>query len=199
MGKKFNHVYQFKVMLQGICPPIWRRIQVPDAYTFWDLHTAIQDSMGWFDCHLHEFRVISPQTGEEMRIGIPDDEFPDDVVAGWTQKIADYFTEVGKKIGYTYDFGDGWDHRVELEKILTPDEDVTYPRCIKGKRACPPEDCGGVGGYYHMLEIIRDPHHNEYKDMMDWLGGEYDPEQFDSGVVEFDDPHERLATMLSFR
>ncbi|HID95704.1 MAG TPA: plasmid pRiA4b ORF-3 family protein [Candidatus Latescibacteria bacterium] len=191
MKKKFNQVYQFKITLCGIRPPIWRRIQVPETYTFWDLHVAIQDVMGWADYHLHEFEMASPKNREKVRIGIPEGDFDREVLPGWEPKIADYFTQENKSADYVYDFGDDWEHKIELEKILPREKNVEYPICIKGKRACPPEDCGGIGGYYNLLEIIRDPNHEGYEEMIEWLGGEFDPEHFDVKGVSFDDPDKR--------
>ncbi len=194
MKKKFDNVYQFKVTLLGVSPPVWRRIQVPEPYTFWDLHVAVQDAMGWYDCHLHEFQMVNPKTGEQVEIGIPYEEAPD-TLPEKKQKIVDYFTTENPSAGYIYDFGDSWEHIITLEKIL-PRENIDYPVCIDGKRACPPEDCGGVGGYEEFLEIIKDPSHEEYEDMLDWIGGEFDPEYFDVKEVQFDDPVERYKMML---
>jgi hypothetical protein len=173
--------------------PIWRRIQVPETYTFWDLHVAIQDAMGWLDYHLHEFEMINPSTNSKVIIGIPidDDFFDRDVFPGWNQKITDYFSMENSKANYTYDFGDDWRHKIQLEKILPRVQIVNYPICIKGKRACPPEDCGGIWGYEELLEIIKNPEHEEYEQMLKWLGGDFDPEHFDVKEISFDDPAQR--------
>ncbi len=191
MKKKFNQVYQFKITLQGIKPPIWRRIQVPETYTFWDLHVAIQDAMGWSDSHLHEFTILNPSTGLEVNIGFPDEELDKKILTDWNQKIADYFTMENPLANYVYDFGDNWEHKIQLEKILPREQNVNYPVCIKGKRACPPEDCGGIIGYYNLLEIISNPENEEYEEMMEWVGGKFDPEHFDVNEVSFDDPDKR--------
>ena len=191
MKKKFDQVYQFKITLRDIKPPIWRRIQVPETYTFWDLHVAIQDAMGWSDYHLHEFEMVGPSAGLKVNIGIPDEDFGREILPGWKQKIADYFSVENRSADYTYDFGDNWEHIIKLEKILPRDENVDYPKCIAGKRACPPEDCGGVWGYENFLEIINDPDNEEYEDMIEWVGGEFDPEHFDVKEVSFDDPDKR--------
>ncbi|MBC7247481.1 MAG: plasmid pRiA4b ORF-3 family protein [Actinobacteria bacterium] len=193
MKTKFAKVYQFKITLREITPPIWRRIQVPGTYTFWDLHVAIQDAMGWLDYHLHEFTVPHPEKRTAVRIGVPDEEFEEDeeLLFGRKEKIAKYFTMENRFAEYEYDFGDGWEHGIKLEKILPREEGVEYPRCITGKRACPPEDVGGAGGYARFLEIIADPDHEEYHEAMTWVGGAFDPDHFDPDEICFDDPDMR--------
>jgi len=193
MKRRFDQVYQFKIVLKDIKPPIWRRIQVPKTYSFWDLHVAIQDAMGWYDCHLHEFKLINYFTGAEINIGIPDEEFEDyKTLPGWKYKITDYFILEKQWVNYIYDFGDYWKHRITLEKILPKEKNIDYPICIKGKRACPPEDCGSSYGYENFLEIIRNPKDEQYEEMLEWVGGEFDPEHFDPKEVVFDDPAERF-------
>ena len=195
--KKSEMVYQFKVTLKDIKPPIWRRIQVPGTYSFWDLHVAIQDAMGWTDTHLHHFAMLNPITCRPEEIGIPDTEFNEaDIKPGWEKKIAKYFLKTNAKAEYVYDYGDNWRHAVELEKIVLAEAGAQYPVCIKGARACPVEDCGGPEGYNRFLEIIMDPTHEDYQEMLDWAGGEYRPEEFDPEGVVFDDPEERLEFML---
>ncbi|HUL36518.1 MAG TPA: plasmid pRiA4b ORF-3 family protein [Thermodesulfobacteriota bacterium] len=198
MKKKFGRVFQFKITLKDIKPPIWRRIQVPESYTFWDLHVAIQDAMGWFDSHLHRFEILNPSRGMEEEIGIPDEECEWDTVTlpGWKQKITDYFSMKNTKSEYVYDFGDNWEHIVKLEKILPRLERVKYPICIGGKRACPPEDSGGPWGYEEFLEAIMNPKHREHEEMLDWVGGNFDPEHFDIEEVEFENPNQRLKYTL---
>ncbi|MCJ7572493.1 MAG: plasmid pRiA4b ORF-3 family protein [Candidatus Thermoplasmatota archaeon] len=191
MKKKFDKVYQFKITLRESKPPIWRRIQVPETYTFWDLHVAIQDSMGWSDYHLHEFEIMNPTTKRKVRMGIPEGDFDQEVLPGWNHKIADYFFMENKKSDYIYDFGDDWNHIIKLEKVLPCDKNTNYPICIKGKRACPPEDVGGVYVYENFLEIIRNPRHPEHKSMKEWAGGEFDSEYFNMEAVHFDDPDKR--------
>ncbi len=198
MRKKFNQVYQFKISLNEIKPEIWRRIHVPETYTFWDLHVAIQDAMGWLDYHLHEFEILSPSTGNKVFIGIPDEEFDEDreVLPGWAYKMADYFSLENAVADYRYDFGDFWEHKIKLEKILPREKSIPYPRCVAGKRACPPEDCGGVPGYEDFLQIIMDPQHEDYQQMLEWAGENLDPERFDPSKVRFDDPKKRFKIAM---
>ncbi|MBC8185154.1 plasmid pRiA4b ORF-3 family protein [candidate division KSB1 bacterium] len=198
MAKDFKNIYQFRIELRVIKPAIWRVIQVPENYSFWDLHVAIQDAMGWFDGHLHEFEMEGPIKGIRVNIGIPDEDFDDDrTLNEWEQPISKYISLENSKANYTYDFGDNWEHRIKLQKILTREENVTYPRCINGKRACPPEDCGGYWGYEEILQIIKDPNHEQYEETIEWLDGQYDPEHFEPDEVFFDDPADRLKFMQS--
>ncbi len=189
-----TRIYQFKVTLKDVDPPIWRRIQVPEGYTFWDLHVAIQDAMGWLDCHLHAFHVVSPTSGLAEEIGIPDEEsFEGDTecLPGWSIPISNYFLKPGVRVQYDYDFGDGWEHEVVLEDIAPRIAKQKYPRCLDGARACPPEDCGGTVGFDDLLKRIRDPEHEEHATMIEWLGREYDADAFAPETVHFDDPKAR--------
>lgn len=197
MKKKFNHVYQFKITLRNIAPPVWRRILVPETYSFWDLHVAIQDAMGWFDSHLHHFEIRNPRTREKEYIGIPDVDgaIPMKILTGWKKKIADYFGGGKTKAEYVYDYGDNWIHIIEFERILPRIVGDTFPLCIGGERACPPEDCGGTGGYEDFLEAIMDPNHTEHEALLNWAGGDFDPENFNPKNVCFDDPAKRLRTL----
>jgi hypothetical protein len=149
MKKRFDNVFQFKIILDGITPPIWRRVEVPENYSFWDLHVAIQDAMGWVDYYLHEFLMSDPLTGVETRIGVPDEEFGfyKEIVPENEQNITHWFSMKNKSARYVYDFGDGWKHRILLGKILPRDKNVKYPICTGGKKTCLPEDCGGIWGY----------------------------------------------------
>ena len=191
---KRDHSFQFKITLQGLRPPIWRRIVVPSSYTFWDLHVAIQDAMGWLDYHLHLFRIRNPTNGVRVEIGIPSGEqFWDEPepLCGWAVPIASYFTLSNRRATYLYDFGDGWQHSVVLEEIVPLEGSMTLPVCLAGRRRCPPEDCGGIGGYERFLEILGDTSHEEHEDMLVWAGGSFDSGQFERAAIQFDDPYER--------
>jgi len=190
-----NLIFQFKISLQDISPTIWRRIQAPAKYSFWDMHVAIQDSMGWFDCHLHAFRLKKRHGRKMIEIGIPMEDFDEGtVLEGWDENISDYFLEPGMTASYDYDFGDSWRHDIVFEGILLKEKDIKYPCCTDGQRACPSEDCGGPPGYDRLLKIIADPHNDEYESTTEWLSewyGKYDPEVFDGKNIKFDDPKKR--------
>lgn len=193
MKRKFERVFQFKVTLKGVKPAVWRRFLVPESYTFWDLHVAIQDVFGWDDYHLHEFELMNPESGEIAAIGIPEGMglFEREILAGWKQRISAWFSKDYRSALYTYDFGDEWEHLVKLEKILPREAKKKYPVCVDGKRACPPEDCGGVWGYRDFLKVLKDPDNEAYEDMLNWVGGKFDPEHFDPQKVRFTDPVRR--------
>ena len=195
VSRTYKNVYQFKITLNEITPTIWRRIHVPGHYSFWDCHVAIQDAMGWQDSHLHMFRVPDPSAVDEtMQIGIPDeDRFVDDpvILPGWELAIADSFSAENAKAQYEYDFGDGWEHTLILEQILPRKPKTKYPACLAGERRCPPEDCGGPPGYEELLRVLADPRHEEHDSMLTWVGGSYDPTNFDPKQVRFDNPEKR--------
>jgi hypothetical protein len=185
-------VSQFLVVLPRTDPLVWRRIQVPESYSFWDLHVAIQDAMGWLDYHLHEFEVLDPRTKRQVSIGIPDDEFPHEPPchAGWKVPIAKYLAYGCRPVRYRYDFGDDWEHVLEFEETLDADAGA-YPRCVSGGGACPPEDVGGTDGYARFLNAIRDPAHPEHEELLQWVGGSFDPHAFRADEIVFADPTKR--------
>ena len=194
MTKRREHSLQFKVTLKGLRPPIWRRILVPSEYTFWDLHVAIQDAMGWLDCHLHLFQIRNPVDRTRVELGIPSDEpFFDlpEPLPSWAVPVANYFTLSNRRATYLYDFGDDWQHSVLLEEIAPVDGSRALPACLAGRRRCPPEDCGGIRGFEDLVKVVTDPSHEEHESMLVWLGGPFEPGEFDPAAVRFDDPWER--------
>lgn len=154
---------------------------VPSDLLLSDFHKVIQTSMGWTNSHLHQF--IKDNTFYSARM--QDDDFWDEMdnVDYKNMKLSDLLKKEKEKMVYEYDFGDGWEHDIILEKILPVDKNTKYPVCLAGKMSCPPEDCGGVWGYADMLEILKDPDHEEYETYVEWLGGEFDPEYFDKDLV----------------
>jgi len=180
------------VFLRDVEPPVWRRLEVPASYTFWELHVALQDAMGWQDCHLHAFRVRDPQTGAIAEIGIPDpDGFGPDFLAGWEVPVLSYVQEPGHHVEYEYDFGDSWAHDLILEDVGPRQSGTKYPCCVAGARACPPEDCGGAHGYEHLLAVLTDPAHDEHDELRQWVGAAFDPEYFDPRRIRFSNPKQR--------
>lgn len=200
---------QFKITLRDVKPVVWRRIQVPATYTFWDLHVAISDAMGWMDYHLHDFDLYRKGTPlkESLRVGIPDDEGwsigDDRTIADWTVRLADWFPKQSKQVGYTYDFGDTWQHTVLFEKELPTVKGMTYPICLAGKNACPPEDCGGPWGYQDFKKVMSNSRHPEHQEKAEWYDdfnvAGFNPEFFDPKAVEFESPRRRLKDMLAHR
>ncbi len=185
-------VFQLLIVLPNTDPLVWRRVQVPAEYSFWDLHVAIQDAMGWKDCHLHEFELFNSKSGQVTRIGIPDDEMPDErpCLPGWKVPVNRYLTEGSSPVRYRYDFGDDWEHTLEFEALL-PAGRGRYPKCVAGSGACPPEDVGGPDAYKEFLRTIQNPRHPEYAETLEWVGGSFNPNVFNPSRVKFDDPQER--------
>jgi hypothetical protein len=172
-----EEIYQLKVTLKGSKPPIWRRIQVAGDTRLDRLHLILQTVMGWENYHLHQFIVGGTWFGEPS----PDDYY--EVEDERRVTLARIARGEKFKFTYEYDFGDGWEHELLVEKILAPESGAAYPRCLTGKRACPPEDVGGVWGYADFLEAVRNPSHPEHKDMQRWAGGNFDPAAFDLAAV----------------
>lgn len=184
-------IYQIKVTLKDSKPPIWRRVLVEDKTTLLKLHDVLQTVMGWTDSHLHHYII----NGEFY--GAPeDDEFGDLHIKDESRyKLNQIVNRAGFKLRYEYDFGDSWEHDLVVEKILPAEGGVRYPVCVAGKRACPPEDVGGVWGYEDFLNIIANPKHDEHEDTMMWVGGSFDPEKFSMDEVNkaLRHPHSREA------
>jgi len=173
----FNQVYQLKITLRGSKPPIWRRVIVPATFNLYQLHQVIQYAMGWEDSHLHQFII----DGESYGTPSPDDWEPvTDERRHTLNRIAPHEK---MKFVYEYDFGDSWEHTILVEKILPAEAGKQYPVCLKGKRACPPEDVGGIWGYEDFLEALRDPGHEEHETYLDWIDGEFDAEEFNLDAV----------------
>jgi hypothetical protein len=168
-------IYQIKVTLNGVRPPIWRRLLVPGDVILGDLHYIIQIAMGWTDSHLHQFFV------GQVRYGEPYPDYGLELQDEQSVTLAQIAPREKFRFRYEYDFGDSWMHTVLVEKIVEPEPGQQYPVCIKGKRACPLEDVGGIWGYTYFLEATRNPEQPDYpaEDLLEWAGGEFDPEEFD--------------------
>ncbi len=170
-------VYQLKITLLDTTPPIWRRIQVTDC-TLDTLHHHIQAVMEWTNSHMHHFWIGKKRYGRpSLNVG----SLPENHVVDSTRiRLSDILPANGKKLrfGYEYDFGDCWEHEIQFERIVQRDPKAKYPLCLEGERAGPPDTCGGVPGYEYLLEVLADPNHDEYRDVLDWAG-HIDPEYFD--------------------
>jgi hypothetical protein len=172
-AKSTNLIYQLKVSLRGSKPPIWRRLLVPGSITLHQLHQIIEIAMGWEGGHLHQFII------EDEYYGIPSSEDWEPVMDESRIHVNKIAPAEKSKFIYVYDFGDNWEHEILVEKILLPETGIKYPLCIKGKRACPPDDVGGVWGYMEFVEAMRDPNHAEHDFYAEWWGDDFNPEEFD--------------------
>ena len=168
-------IYQIKVTLKDSKPPVWRRLLVSSDVTLAQLHEIIQAAMGWWGYHLHQFIVGMSYYGE------PHPDFGDwvDMQDERKFKLNQIAPHASSRFIYEYDFGDSWEHVVLVEKVLPPEPGQPYPLCIKGRRACPPEDVGGVWGYAPFLDAIQNPEHPEHEDYVEWGGEDFDPKAFD--------------------
>lgn len=198
--RPFSNVYQLKITLYNTKSAVWRRILVPESYTFYDLHVAIQNAMGWTDSHLHCFEkrefgnkkynrpllvIDCPYSVEEYKRELP-------TLYVTETPITYIFKEEKDSITYVYDFGDSWEHDIVLEKILAKDSKQKYPVCLDGRLACPPEDCGSIPGYY---ECIQASQGKGDKEIREWIG-DWDPKHFDPKEIVFENPRKRfLETM----
>ena len=170
-------IYQIKISLSYLKPKIWRRLLIPADILLPDLHKVIQTAMGWTNSHLHQFI----DNKKFYCLPFEDDEMPS--IDYREIKLSRFLKKEKDRLIYEYDFGDGWQHEILLEKILPPDKNFKFPVCLEGKRNCPPEDVGGFGGYENLLEILKNPADDEYESYIEWLGGEFDPEYFDINEV----------------
>jgi hypothetical protein len=170
-GTMARMIYQLRIALGDVEPPVWRRLLVPGGYTLDRLHRVVQYAMGWSDYHLHIFEI------DGVQYGVPD---PDGLLELHDELDArlDAVASKGIRFRYTYDFGDWWEHDVLVEDVLPADPDLVYPVCADGARACPPEDVGGAHGYAELLAALDDPVHPQHLALREWLGRPFDPALF---------------------
>ena len=171
--KVASPIYQLRIELLDVKPAIWRRLLVPGSVRLHKLHVILLWTMGWAGGHLHEFVIGHDHYGE------PDPDFDTPPLVRRDHRFTLAAALGARKFFiYLYDFGDGWEHRVTVEKILPPDPGLKLPQCLDGANACPPEDVGGPPGYAEFLKAIRDPAHEEHDAMLRWCGGAFDPAAF---------------------
>lgn len=177
MNERF---YLLKIQLLDIEPEIWRRFVVPASITLDRLHDVIQIVMGWTDNHLHEFTI-----GKKRYTEYPESK-EDGLVCG-KYRLGDLIKQKGRTFRYLYDFGDSWEHELVLEESRYFNPELrTELACLKGERACPPEDVGGVPGYFEFCNVLKDPNHEEHESYMEWSGGDFTSERFDSDSVNWE-------------
>lgn len=177
-----NSIHELEITLLDVAPRVWRRFTVPGSMSLAKLHEVIQIVMGWTDSHLHQF-----VTGDGARYASPspfgDPDWDEQVTDAATIRVSNILATKGAELSYEYDFGDGWEHRVEVVTIRPPQPGEKTPRCLAGERNCPPEDCGGPYGYVDLLAALADPKHPDHADMAEWIGDEFDAELFDLNEV----------------
>lgn len=180
-----GNALQIKIMLADSNPVVWRRVLIADTSSFADLHSVIRDAMGWDGSHLHGFALTTKKSKPPILIGPPS---PDSMFKTLSEKkelVVDWLGKKAKECLYNYDYGDNWDHIVGLENILATDPGAVYPRCVDGGMACPPDDCGGIWGYYDKLEILKNPMDKDYEWTREWMSEDFDPVLFDPSAVVF--------------
>lgn len=166
-------IHRLKITLHDVEPPVWRRIEVPSSMTLGELSPVLEAAMGWLGGHLHLFDV------DGLTYGTPDPDWETDDLDEGRYRLSDVLPSAGRSMRWDYDFGDGWEHTVEVEGIVAAEPGVMYPRCIAGERACPPEDCGGPWGYADLLEALADPDHPDHERLREWAPLGFDPSRFD--------------------
>lgn len=179
-------VHRVKITLRGSKPPIWRRLDLPSGITLQQLHLVIQAAFGWEGYHMWAL-----DTGSGT-YGVPDRELGHRSAA--SKKLANAAPRRGDRMHYTYDFGDDWEHDLLVEDVLPAEPATRYPRCVTGRRATPPEDCGGIWGYEELLAVLADPSHPEHAERLEWLGLD-SPTEFDSARFDLDETNQALSDL----
>jgi hypothetical protein len=176
-------IARLKITLDDVEPIVVRRIEVPFDIKLSDLHLVIQHAMPWWNYHLYEFRA------RNHRWGLPDPDFdwPDmpRVLPAKGSSLAELIATAGTRtFKYLYDFGDGWEHKVRIEKTCEPVADAIYPRLVDASGRGPPEDVGGPWGYAEYLEAMANPNHERHAEMVEWRGPDFDPHVVDVAGIE---------------
>jgi hypothetical protein len=163
-------IFELKVTLRGVRPPIWRRIRVGGHHTLAEFHEILQEVIGWTNTHLHQFEIAGryfvPMSTEDEELDIEGDD-ESAITLAQAVRLA------GKSFRYDYDFGDGWEHSIQVEKVLSAEAKPPVSVCLAGARRCPPEDCGGSYGYQELLEALRDPSNPQHAEMREWIADLY--------------------------
>lgn len=185
-------ILQLRINLESTNPEIYRQVQVLESTSFFELHHIIQIAMGWTTSHMHEFIVNGYHIGTPGE-GYKNSKFETEILNDMELTLKLVGISAGDEFEYEYDFGDGWKHKITVEKVLEKDSATVYPLCIDGQLSCPSEDCGGIHGFYNMLAIIKNKTHPEYKETVQWLGKTYDPNKFEITTV-----NKKLSTIKKY-
>jgi hypothetical protein len=176
-----NAIVRLKVTLDDVEPKVLRRIEVPLSIKLDRLHLTLQAALGWTNSHLYEIRAGGAGWG------LPDPDWPGGPLDARKAKLIDILEDAGvKTLHYLYDFGDGWEHTIKIERLDDSEPGVLYPRLIEASGRCPPEDVGGPWGYAEMLEAIGDKTHERHDEIREWLGEDFDPKAFDPESLKAD-------------
>jgi hypothetical protein len=178
-------IVRLKITLDDVEPGVMRRVEVPLSIRLDRLHAVLQTALGWTNSHLWEIRA------GETGWGIPDKDWGDGPNDAGKATLIDVIEDTGaKRLTYLYDFGDGWEHTIRIEKIVAPEPGAAYPRLLEASGRCPPEDVGGPPGYEEFLAAIRDPAHERHAEVTQWYDADFDPNVFD-----VEDIKQRLAAL----
>ena len=174
-------IIELEITLDYIYPTVMRTLKVPVNIRLDRLHLTLQAAMGWENCHLYEFRTANKSWG------VPDPDFNSDILPADKTTLQGVMKDTDiRSLNYIYDFGDGWDHRIQLGKITRPISGELYPRLIALSGKSPPEDVGGPHGYENFLEAIADPKHPEHEDIAEWYGSDFDPNTPDTDELKLE-------------
>lgn len=175
---KSDKILELKITLNNIRPPIYRKIQVPDFYTFHQLHHLIQLAFEWENIHMYTF------FDKDSEISAFEDDFSERQPGDAKKiKLKERFKSLKDRLLYVYDFGDNWEHTVELEKVLDADPSKRYPACISGQRNAPPEDVEGAFGFEDFVEAMNDMKHPQHDDFIEWYGRFFDEMAFSKSKI----------------
>lgn len=172
-------IARLKITLEDVEPQVLRRIEVPLAIRLDRLHAALQAALGWTNSHLWELRA--GDTGW----GIPDRDWGDGPLDAAKARLIDVLEDTGaRSLTYLYDFGDGWEHTVRIERVVAAEPGALYPRLLEAKGRCPPEDIGGPPGYEEFLDAIADSEHERHDEITEWHDADFDPAIVDVPAIE---------------
>jgi hypothetical protein len=174
-------ILRLKVTLNDVEPKVLRRIEVPADIKLDRLHLTLQAALGWTNSHLFEIRA------RDVGWGLPSPDWPDGPLDARKATLIDVLEDAGTKtLRYLYDYGDGWEHTIKVERMAPPEADVAYPRLIEASSRCPPEDVGGPWGYAEMLEALAAPDLESHAETREWLGEQFDPHAFEPEPLKAD-------------